>query len=131
LFREAGRSPRDFVTLYQTEFYHADFPEDNADFENIRFTAAVPGNLEASLQVMREQMLREKDITCGIFIGGMDGVITEFDMFREILPKASFFPIASTGAAAKIIYDRHKWQDDLLKRELTYPTLFRRILPER
>jgi hypothetical protein len=78
---------------------------------------------------MRQQMLNEQNYSCGVFIGGMEGVIDEFMMFRELQPNISAFPIASTGAAAGMLYREFHFQRPELERELTYPTLFRKILP--
>ena len=53
---------------------------------------------------MRIAMLSENDFKGGIFIGGMEGVVDEFELFKKNNPKAIVLPVASTGAAAKIIF---------------------------
>ena len=54
---------------------------------------------------MRKRMFEENNFSAAIFIGGMEGVIDEYRMFREYYPQAITIPLASTGAAAKIVYD--------------------------
>jgi len=80
---------------------------------------------------MRQQMLGEGTYDFGIFIGGMEGVIDEFMMFRELQPRAEALPIASTGAAASRLYQEFGYKMPELETELTYPTLFRRLLRQR
>ena len=129
LFNEAGRSPREHVTLYQSAFFRNEFPEDNTAFEHLVVVEPVGTDREASLRLMRQRMLRENGYSCGIFIGGMEGVIEEFKIFRKFQPRLPAFPIASTGAAAQIIYRENALKNFKLEDELTYPTLFRNILP--
>ena len=74
-------------------------------------------------------MLSEKGYGVGVFIGGMEGVIDEFHMFREMHRQLPVLPIASTGAAAKLIYDMEPMEKPELVNELTYATLFRRLIP--
>ena len=54
---------------------------------------------------MRNRMLDEYEFAAGVFIGGMEGVEEEYRMFIKKHPHAITLPIASTGAAAKKIYD--------------------------
>jgi hypothetical protein len=129
LFNEAGRSPRNHVTLYQSALFRTEFPPDNAAFEHLVIVEAVGTDREASLHLMRQRMLKEQGYSCGVFIGGMDGVIEEFKIFRESQPHIPVFPIASTGAAAQIIYRQYGHEQFELEKEFTYPTLFRNILP--
>jgi hypothetical protein len=129
LFNEAHRSPREYVTLYQSALFERAFPRDNAAFENTVVVPAVDGDRERSLWRMRHQMLSEQGYSCGVFVGGMEGVIDEYMMFRDLQPRLATFPIASTGAAAAMLYRDYASQHPELEFELTYPTLFRKILP--
>ena len=128
LFNEAGRSAREHVTLYQSALFRNEFPQDNIAFEHLIVVESVGSDRGASLLLMRQRMLREFEYSCGIFIGGMEGVIEEFRIFRELQPSAPAFPIASTGAAARLIYRDSEHRQFELEEELTYPTLFRNIL---
>ena len=49
-----------WVTLYQSEYFKDDFPEENARFGNVVVTEAVPGDRERSLEAMRRRMLSER-----------------------------------------------------------------------
>lgn len=128
LFREANRSLQEHVKLFQSGYFFRDFPKENTAFGHYEIVDAVDNDREASLLEMRRRMIAEKGITCGIFVGGMEGVLEEFQLLREMRPDIPAFPIASTGAAAAML---PLGDDDIgtaLKNELTYPTLFRNLL---
>ena len=131
LFREAGVPPRDHVTLYQSRYFRKEFPPENVAFERIVVVDAVADDRERSLFEMRRRMISETDFTSGVFIGGMEGVIAEFEMFRKLQPRTKVYPIASTGAASLQLYEEYGMDIPLLKSEFTYPTLFRKILGNR
>jgi hypothetical protein len=81
---------------------------------------------------MREQMLQHA-FDAGVFIGGMDGVEEEFQLFRTRHPTALVLPVASTGAAARILFDQHRHDFDadlavMLEHEYAYMSLFRRTI---
>lgn len=65
------------------------------------------GNKDLSIKEMRKRMLEDNEFYAGIFIGGMEGVEDEYTMFTQLHPNAKVFPLASTGGAAKIIYDKY------------------------
>lgn len=120
---------QEHITLYQSRFFEKYFPEDNNKFENIVFTDVVDNDREKSLLYMRHKMLDESEFSAGIFIGGMEGVEEEYDMFIEKHPKALALPIASTGAAAKKIYDeRFIDKNERLVKDYAYMSLFQKYL---
>ncbi len=120
---------QEHITLYQSIFFEKYFPEDNNKFENIVFTDVVDNDREKSLLYMRHKMLDESEFSAGIFIGGMEGVEEEYDMFIEKHPKALALPIASTGAAAKKIYDeRFTDKNERLVKDYAYMSLFQKFL---
>lgn len=45
------------VILYQSRFFDGRYPEENLRFDNVVYTDPVPGDIQGSLQLMREQML--------------------------------------------------------------------------
>ncbi|MBO0952900.1 SLOG domain-containing protein [Fibrella forsythiae] len=92
------------VQLYQSIWFKDIFPQGNNEFENIVYTEKLQDK-SASVNLMRQQMLSENEYSAAIFIGGMDGIEEEFVMFRDKYPDILVLPIASTGAATKIIYD--------------------------
>lgn len=120
---------QEHITLYQSRFFEKYFPEDDNKFENIVFTDVVDNDREKSLLYMRHKMLDESEFSAGIFIGGMEGVEEEYDMFIEKHPKALALPIASTGAAAKKIYDeRFTDKNERLVKDYAYMSLFQKYL---
>ena len=120
---------QEHITLYQSRFFEKYFPEDNNKFENIVFTDVVDNEREKSLLYMRHKMLDESEFSAGIFIGGMEGVEEEYDMFIKKHPKALALPIASTGAAAKKIYDeRFTDKNERLVKDYAYMSLFQKYL---
>lgn len=113
----------DHVTLYQSDFFSDKFPKENHYFEDIIITH-IKKNREESLLEMRKMMLEGKNFVAAIFIGGMEGVIDEYNLFKEFYPKTPTFPIASTGAAAKIIYDEFDYKEQRLVTDYSYSSLF-------
>ena len=120
---------QEHITLYQSRFFEKHFPEDNNKFENIVFTDVIDNDREKSLLYMRHRMLDDSKFSAGIFIGGMEGVEEEYDMFIKKHPKALALPIASTGAAAKKIYDeRFTDKNERLVKDYAYMSLFQKYL---
>ena len=119
---------QEHVTLYQSRIFEKSFPKDNNKFKNIVLTDIVDDR-ENSLLHMRSRMLGESEFAAGIFIGGMEGVEEEYDMFIEKHPKALVLPIASTGAGAKKIYDeRFTDKNERLVKDYAYMSLFQKYL---
>ena len=116
------------VTLYQSYEYESKFPKENANVGNIVYTEKKE-NTQASLLFMRQKMIGENDFEAAVFIGGMEGIIEEYELFKEFHPGVPCLPIASTGAAAKILYEEHpKEFDERLLSELSYTSLFKELL---
>lgn len=118
----------DRVTLYQSYEFEKFFPKENENVGNIVFTEKKE-NREASLLLMRQKMIGDHEYAAAVYIGGMEGVEDEYKLFKEYHPGVSCLPIASTGAAAKIIYDEHSGEfDERLLTELSYTSLFKELL---
>ncbi|WP_026187902.1 SLOG domain-containing protein [Methyloversatilis universalis] len=95
------------VILYQSMFFKDAFPEEHKNFQNVVFTDAVPNDRAASLLVMREKMLSRADLSAAVFIGGMDGVEAEHEIFRRFHPAAKVLPVSSPGGAALNLAREH------------------------
>lgn len=118
------------ITLYQSKHFEKFFPEDNFAFENIRLTDDY-GDIPSSVYNMRKVLLAENKFSAGIFIGGMEGVIDEYKMFREYNPESLTIPVASTGAAARILYNEYqKNKNERLTGDYAYMALFRDLLSD-
>ncbi|HAY34857.1 MAG TPA: hypothetical protein DCY06_12065 [Bacteroidetes bacterium] len=121
---------QEHVTLYQSRFFEHLFPEDNNKFENVILTENTR-EIESSKLLMRKQMFTEYQFSAAIFIGGMDGIEDEFKLFREFHPKAILLPIASTGAATRIVYNEllpEESRDERLVDDYAYMSLFQDLL---
>jgi hypothetical protein len=117
-----------WVRLYQSNFFEDAFPEDNERFRNVIFTEAVPNNRERSLFAMRERMFEEQEFHAAVFIGGMQGILDEYDLFRRLQPKALVLPIVSTGGAAIDVSKQLPSLPDWLSTDMDYVGLFHRCL---
>jgi hypothetical protein len=118
------------VRLFQSAWFADQFPTENSAFQSVEITPAGT-SLEDSLQTMRREMLTAAKFQVGVFIGGMNGVVEEFDLFRQIHPHADTLPVASTGGAALAIYERHHRELRLpseLRTDYSYASLFRRLI---
>ena len=127
---QTGQPVGDRVVMFQSRFFDRVFPDDNAAFERIIYTDAVDGDRQRSLVHMRETML-SGFFDCGIFIGGMEGVEEEYEMFRRIQKGDPSYPVASTGAAAAILFDADitiRSQHPELRTELSYISLMRTLV---
>ena len=123
-----GEDANKHVTLYQSRYFEQFFPLENEEVAHIIITDD-KGNKHDSLLEMRNHMLGDNEFDAAFFIGGMDGVEDEFKLFRNIHPKVKVFPIASTGAAAKFLYEDNKEIcDSRLETELTYTSLIKDLL---
>lgn len=118
---------QDHVLLYQSKFFEEYYPEDNDKFKNIIQTP-ISGGRESSLRLMRELMLGDKKFEAGIFIGGMEGIEQEYRMFKEFHPKAITIPLASTGAAAKMIYDNNINMNERFLHDYAFSSVFQDFL---
>lgn len=87
------------VQLYQSEFFEDQYPEENERFRNVRYTPKRDSR-EASLLTMRFIMLAGHEFEAGVFIGGMEGIFDEFELFQIICPGVTCVVVASPGAAA-------------------------------
>jgi len=119
------------VRIFQSELFRAIVPPESLAFPCIEWTDSVSRDLEPSLRAMREQMLASEAFAAGVFIGGMDGVEAEYAMFQQRCPAVPAYAIASTGAAALQLWQKHPQEDQTLQKqlrdELVYESLFRSL----
>lgn len=87
------------VRLYQSRFFEESFPEENRHFDNVTYTPAVGDSRDASLEMMRRTMLAEP-IEAAVFIGGMEGIFAEYDLYRQLHPQGKVLAVAAPGGAA-------------------------------
>lgn len=113
-----------WVKLYQSTFFGDEYPEDNERFQNVVYVEDVPGDREGSLLAMRKRMFATHRFGAAVFIGGMGGIVDEFNLFRAEHPVARALPIASTGGAAATLTARLATASRDLTDELDYVRLF-------
>lgn len=128
VLRHSNREVNSSVTVYQSNFFIKDFPQENRDVEHIVITENL-GDRESSLALMRKRMITDNDFVAAVFIGGMEGVEEEYKIFADFHPDAKLLPIASTGAAALMIYEQSAMEFDArLKTDMAYASLFKDLL---
>ena len=140
IFKKRDFDYNEYVTIYQSEYFTGKMPKENQQFDNIVITPAVRNsedekqNILDSLAVMRERMLTDSPVYAGVFIGGMEGVIDEYERSEErrVGKESLIYPIASTGAAACVIYDdlveRKQIDNTRLLTDYCYSSLFDDLL---
>lgn len=112
------------VILYQSRFFEDRFPEENEHFRNVVFVDAVPEDREASLLLMREAMLSRQELKAAVFIGGMEGVEAEYDLFKRYHPNGKILPVPATGGAALQLAERIGGFDEAELRDVDFARLF-------
>jgi hypothetical protein len=133
---------QEHVTIYQSKFFEKYFPKDNNKFNNVILTDVIDNDRDKSLLHMRERMLDEFEFSAAVFIGGMEGIEGdkekgiegEYKMFIDRHPQALILPIASTGAATKIIYNNllpEEQKNERFLKDYGYMSLFQKFLMEK
>jgi hypothetical protein len=117
-----------WVKLYQSKHFEDEYPEDNQRFQNVTYTDDVGRDRERSLRLMRERMFSDFNFTAAVFIGGMGGIVEEFDMLRSLQPGAALLPVISTGGAVLEVAQRMAKLPSDLSADLDYVALFHRHL---
>ncbi|WP_299066560.1 hypothetical protein [uncultured Psychrobacter sp.] len=117
------------VCLYQSEYFRKMFPVENEKLSESLVVTDDMGSRDESLALMREDMITENDFIAGIFVGGMEGVRDEFELFTQSHPKAMVLPMASTGAAALEVYKGGDF-DASLENDYAYIALFYRLFKD-
>ncbi|MEM5439938.1 hypothetical protein [Paraburkholderia diazotrophica] len=126
--QDIGVQYEKWVRLYQSSFFRDEFPEENARFQNVTFTDAVEADRDKSLLLMRERMFSENQFKAAVFIGGMGGILEEYELFRQHQPHASVIPVLSTGGAALRLAERIGHLPADLSNDRDYVALFHRHL---
>lgn len=117
-----------WVRLYQSRYFQDEFPEDNDRFQNVTYVEQVAQDREQSLQAMRVRMFSESSFGASVFIGGMGGIVDEFELFRRFQPGAKVVPVVSTGGASRVVADRLGGVATDLQDDLDYVAVFHRHL---
>lgn len=117
------------IRIYQSEYFRGKTPEEVNYFSNICWTKAIEGNIQKSVEYMREQMFNDnKDTPIAVFVGGMKGIIDEANMIRCIIPNVQLVPLASTGGASFDLYKEIGCTDEDYLNNYAYLSLFAKLL---
>jgi hypothetical protein len=122
------------VHIYQSRLFQAVIPPEAKKLQNLHWTKVVRRSStaetrRASLTEMRKKMIKSMPFGAAVFIGGMDGVEEEWELFGQYFPDAPRIPVASTKGAAMLLWRVHSRAEQDLNNELRYRTLFRKYLP--
>lgn len=116
------------VILYQSLEFEGKFPPQNEDI-GIRKYTDKKGNLKESVNEMRVHMIGDNDFAAAFFIGGMEGIFDEYNLFKQYHPEIPCYPIATTGAAATMLFNNYPGEfDERLSNEMSYRYLFKELL---
>jgi hypothetical protein len=107
------------IKIYQSDYFKIEISKYTQNLVEkkigvIVWTENVEGNLERSLKLMREKMISENNPIAAIFIGGMEGIEEEFEIYRKKYPNRSIYLIGSTGGATRILSQRYLTELDTL-----------------
>ncbi|MCP4548478.1 MAG: hypothetical protein GY835_18630 [bacterium] len=135
--RRFGGEERKRVVVFQSLFFQEKIPRET--FELARWELGTPlwtapreNDRWQSLTWMREAMIASPNLISAIFIGGMEGLFEEAEIFRREKATRPCFAVGSTGgAAAELLACDGFYQEaaglDTLGETLSYPLVMRRI----
>ncbi|MFN8111883.1 MAG: hypothetical protein U0R51_01655 [Solirubrobacterales bacterium] len=100
----AEQGARDSLIVYQSERFRDAVPEEThrlseEGWATLRFTAST-GDRVRDLETMRIEMLSDRPLIGGIFVGGMEGILDEYTLFESYAPGSPRFALAAPGGAA-------------------------------
>jgi len=128
------------VVIYQSQLFEDVLPTATRRFEaedigQVIWTEAREGDplvretWGPSLDLMRRQMLSETDPRAAIFIGGMEGIQVEYELFREVFPDRPTYAIGYPGGEARRLSEqRDSPLGSRLANDDVYPTLWYSVL---
>lgn len=135
------RADRPHVVVYQSRLFEDRIPDEIDELAkpgvgDVVWTDAAPGESpdgerHKSLEILRQRMLDESDPAAAIFVGGMEGILDEFEMFLERYPDRPTYAFGKPGGEAREVLERI---DSELKKDLAgsdvYPALMRHVIDD-
>lgn len=112
------------VLLYQSTFFQDSYPDENKRFGNVEYVEGVPGDLDASLALLRASMLSRPELSCAVFIGGMEGILAEHAVFTAKHPNAPAVLVPAPGGAARQLSENSGESDPAVLNDLNFASLF-------
>lgn len=92
------------VLIYQSEKFKEKTPKEVSYYDRIVWTPEAK-DISSSVSVMRDKMFRN-EFVCGVFIGGMDGIIDEAKRFHEANPNSDMIVVPNTGGASQVLSEK-------------------------
>jgi hypothetical protein len=137
-----NRTQEPNVLIYQSELFDDVLPKETyalaeGGVGDLRWTKAAPGEQPEpgrwteSLRIMRQRMLADADPQVAIFVGGMEGIEDEYELFARHYPDRPTYALGRPGGAAAKLVERSP--DELVSDLMTvaeYPVLLRRIVDD-
>ncbi len=101
----ADHGAREVVDVYQSDQFQDRITAPTRELERQGFgrIIATPdrGDLRENLALMRRQMIEgSPDLVAALFIGGMEGILDEFDGVGDLRPSVPRLPVVAPGGAA-------------------------------
>jgi hypothetical protein len=95
---------RNQLIVYQSERFRGVVPDETwrlskDGYGELRFTPTI-GEKDEDLRVMRREAFSCADYRGAVFIGGMEGIIDEYNLFGKLQPRAQRFALSGPGGAA-------------------------------
>lgn len=93
------------VDIFQSEWFEDQITREtralaDAGYGSISWTPKLLTR-EESLQAMREEMLGgDRTLVAGVFVGGMEGIVDEYELFLRCQPGAPCISLVGPGGAA-------------------------------
>ncbi|MBO7551079.1 MAG: hypothetical protein J6T62_06110 [Fibrobacter sp.] len=128
--KDFSEEKKPLITIYQSRFFEGSTPREVDYFENIVWTKSIGNNKNDSIRELRKQMFSENETIAAIFIGGSDGVRTEYKMLKDMSPKTRMLPFASTGGVSKEVFEREKIDEIELTESFAYYQIFNDLLKD-
>jgi hypothetical protein len=124
------------VFVYQSLWYEQQIPVETRELGNwsrgVLVETPRQNTEDASLLVMRNAMVDLSALLCGVFIGGMSGVIEEAKLFQKTQHKKCF-ALSETGSAAEALVNRGivpPWRPQNPAAAHSFPLLMQELFAE-
>jgi hypothetical protein len=102
---ELGRL--EVVEIHQSRHFEGQVPKETLDLVERGYGVLSwtegdrGGDLKTDLRRMRERMLGSERLSAGVFVGGMEGVLEEYELLAEVQPEAPRLRLRAPGGAAR------------------------------
>lgn len=116
--RDFGQEFNAPVVLYQSRYFEHQYPADNKHFETV-FVESVNQNREESVRELRMSMLSRPSLEAAVFIGGMEGILEEREIFQRLHGKRTkMLELGAPGGAARMLAEQAVDGSDEAARDL-------------